>query len=245
MISLKDIRAKLVASSSTTNKTFTDNLYRFWDMPAGSTTRVRFLPDTDQSNSFFWVEQRAITLQFRGTKQNPTTPVQVRIPVTNEVMAYNRELWLVDEALGRKFYPKRTYIMQAFVVQDAMNTFNDTQVVRLNISEQVMKNIKSGLLDPSMETNPTDFVNGLDFKIVKSQQGQFANYSTSAYVRKDTALRPDQVETATAIQHLTTLLDDMSKVNPDHALMALDLAVNNQLFDNALNTLTVFKSSTK
>ena len=43
-------------------------------------------------------------------------------------------------------------------------------------------------MDPEMEDLPVDFNNGLDYRITKTQKGQYADYSTSSWARKETAL---------------------------------------------------------
>ena len=62
MASLAEIRAKLQASegrkSGESNQGSGDNaIYAHWNIPEGTTARIRFLPDADPKNSFFWVEQ--------------------------------------------------------------------------------------------------------------------------------------------------------------------------------------------
>ena len=43
-----------------------------------------------------------------------------------------------------------------------------------------------------MEDLPVDYVNGLDYRITKTQKGQYADYSTSSWARKETALTEDE-----------------------------------------------------
>lgn len=43
-------------------------------------------------------------------------------------------------------------------------------------------------MDPEMENMPTDFSAGLDFTIKKTSKGGYADYSTSSWARKETAL---------------------------------------------------------
>jgi len=44
------------------------------------------------------------------------------------------------------------------------------------------------LMDPELEELPTDYLRGLDFRITKTSKGGFADYSTSKWARKETAL---------------------------------------------------------
>ena len=55
MATLAEIRAKLQASSqqNTGSTGGSDNgIYPHWNMPEGTTTTVRFLPDADPNNTF-------------------------------------------------------------------------------------------------------------------------------------------------------------------------------------------------
>jgi hypothetical protein len=40
-------------------------------------------------------------------------------------------------------------------------------------------------MDPEMEELPTDLMRGLDFRIVKTSKGGYADYSTSTWARKE------------------------------------------------------------
>ena len=54
-------------------------------------------------------------------------------------------------------------------------------------------------MDPELEELPTDYLRGLDFRISKTAKGGFADYSTSKWARKETAL--DEVEQAAVAEH--------------------------------------------
>jgi hypothetical protein len=43
-------------------------------------------------------------------------------------------------------------------------------------------------MDPELENLPTDYSAGLDFRIAKTQKGGFADYNTSKWARKESAL---------------------------------------------------------
>jgi hypothetical protein len=54
-------------------------------------------------------------------------------------------------------------------------------------------------MDPELEELPTDLLRGLDFRISKTAKGGFADYSTSKWARKETAL--DEAEMAAIESH--------------------------------------------
>jgi hypothetical protein len=86
MASLAEIRAKLkeqeARSSGSGPATGGDNaIYPFWNIKEGESATLRFLPDGDTDNTFFWKERLMIKLPFAGVKgETDSRPVQVQIP---------------------------------------------------------------------------------------------------------------------------------------------------------------------
>ena len=73
MASLAEIRAKLAEqqnrTSGNTSSGGGDNaIYPHWNMQEGKEATVRFLPDGNKANTFFWVERAMIKLPFAGIK---------------------------------------------------------------------------------------------------------------------------------------------------------------------------------
>ena len=82
-MTLAEIRAKLQANENRgSGKQQGDNaIYAHWNIPENTTARVRFLPDADPKNNFFWVERAMINLPFAGIKgQADSKPVIVQVP---------------------------------------------------------------------------------------------------------------------------------------------------------------------
>ena len=70
-LTLAQMRAKFAEQDSKRgNFTGTGDkaAYKFWDIPENSTATVRFLPDGNDDNSFFWVRRITIKMPFSGTK---------------------------------------------------------------------------------------------------------------------------------------------------------------------------------
>lgn len=223
-MSLADIRAKLQAQENRTqqNTSPSDNaIFPFWNMADGTTSTVRFLPDGDSSNSFFWVERAMIKLPFTGIKgQNENKQVLVQVPCMEmygescPVLAEVRT-WYKDESLketANKYWKKRTYLFQGFVRQNPMQDDKSPEnpIRRFVISPQIFAIIKSSLMDPEIEELPTDYLRGLDFRITKGKKGDYADYSTSGWARKESALT--EVEQAALEAHgLYNLKDYLPK----------------------------------
>jgi len=223
MASLAEIRAKLKAQESRGERTGGgDNaIFPHWNIPEGSTSVVRFLPDGDPNNTFFWAERLMIRLPFNGVKGDMNSkPVVVQVPCVemwNETCPILTEVrtWFKDsslEEMGRKYWKKRSYIFQGFVNENPLtdDTTPENPIRRFVISPSIFTLIKDALMDPDIQELPTDYDMGLDFRITKTTKGQYADYSTSKWARKETALT--EVQRAAIDTHgLHTLSDFLPK----------------------------------
>lgn len=205
MATLAEIRAKLQEAQTKTSGNSTgggDNaIYPHWNMQEGKEAVVRFLPDGNQNNTFFWVERAMIKLPFAGVKgETDSRAVQVQVPcvemyndgtacpILSEVRGWFKDKSL--EEMGRKYWKKRSYIFQGFVTEDPLkeDTTPDNPIRRFIIGPQIYQIIRSALMDPELEELPTDFLRGVDFRIAKTSKGGFADYSTSKWSRRERAL---------------------------------------------------------
>jgi hypothetical protein len=227
MATLAEIRAKLQASQNTQSNGGSNGepsvIYPHWNMADGSESTIRFLPDADTSNDFFWVEKQMIKLPFAGIKgESDSRPCIVQVPciemydakaycpVLTEVRAWFKDKSL--EELGRKYWKKRTFLTQGFVVEDGLKEDNapENKIRRFIISPQIFGLIKSALLDPELEELPTDYLRGLDFRICKTTKGGFADYTTSKWSRRERSLSEAEAQSIST-QGLFNLSDFLPK----------------------------------
>ena len=205
MTTLAEIRSKLLESQNRTTGTYDNGIYPHWNMPEGKEAIIRFLPDGNSNNTFFWVERNMIKLPFNGIKDSPEKN-KVFVPVPCVEM-YNEGLtcpilsevrgWFKDkslEELGRAYWKKRTYLFQGFVVDDPLNEEDppENPIRRFIISPQIFQIIKSALMDPELDELPTDYNRGIDFRISKSSKGAYADYTTSKWSRRERPLSKDE-----------------------------------------------------
>jgi len=202
MASLAEIRARLQAAESKQpgQSSGGDNaIYPHWNMEEGASSVLRFLPDSNTKNAFFWAERQMIRLPFNGIKGEMDSK-QVIVPVpcvemwgdSCPILAEVRT-WFKDKSLedmGRKYWKKRSYIFQGFVRENALadDKAPENPIRRFIIGPQIFATIKSALMDPELEELPTDLQRGLDFRITKTAKGGYADYSTSKWARKESAL---------------------------------------------------------
>ena len=114
--------------------------------------------------------------------------------ILNEVRGWFKDPTLED--MGRKYWKKRSYVFQGFVTENGLSEDGtpENPIRRFIIGPQIFHLIKSALMDPDMEELPTDYTSGVDFRIVKTSKGGYADYSTSNWARRERPLT--EVETA-------------------------------------------------
>ena len=250
MASLAEIRARIAAQETKgqnkgSNTQSDNSIYPHWNIDEGTTATVRFLPDANDKNTFFWVERQLIKLPFNGVKggdqQNVNKRVEVQVPCVEmyndgsvcPVLAEVRP-WYKDESLkemANRYWKKRSYIFQGFV---RTNPLGDDKtpanpIRRFVISSQIFNVIKSSLMDPEMEELPTDYINGVDFNIRKTAKGGYSDYSTSNWARKVSPLT--EAEYAAIEAHNLFNLSDFLPKKPGEA----ELKIIKEMFEASVD----------
>ena len=251
MATLAEIRAKLQASESgnrQSGSTGGDNaIFPFWNIPENSTSVLRFLPDGDSSNTYFWRERQMIRLEFAGVKGQPDSrKVTVNVPCNEmwgptgscPVLAEVRP-WFKDPALedmGRKYWKKRSYVFQGFVTESSLqeDTTPENPVRRFIINPSIFNIIKSALMDSDFVELPTDTEQGTDFRLTKTTKGQYADYSTSGWARRERSL--DSNERSAIETHGLFNLNDYLPKQPNEEELGVigkmfEASVDGQLYD--------------
>ena len=241
MATLAEIRAKLKSTevNRSTSNTGGDNaIYPHWNIQEGQEAVVRFLPDSDTNNTFFWTERAMIKLPFAGIKgQADSRPVQVQVPcmemygktcpVLTEVRPWFKDKSMED--MGRKYWKKKSYIFQGFVLNNPLAEESpENPIRRFIIGPQIFNIIRSALMDPEMEELPTDSVRGVDFRITKTSKGGYADYSTSKWSRRERAL--DEAERAAIDKHGLHNLNDFRPKEPTDA----EIKIIKELFEKSV-----------
>ena len=248
---LEEIRKKLQAmdakrgSGASSDK----SLYPLWNIPDGTSVQVRFLPDGNEDNTFFWVEKQVIKLPFAGIKgHDEHKPVEVTVPCMEmwgsrgscPILAEVRPWWNDKslEEMARKYWIKRTYYAHGFVRQDPIKDGEQPEnpIRKFIIGPQIFKIMKAALLDPDMEHSPVDLVNGVDFIISKTTKGGYADYSTSKWARKESSIT-EEMQDAIAqygLPDLTSYLPKKPTPEQLHAMFEMfQASVDGELYDPA------------
>jgi len=243
MATLAEIRAKLKASEQkgSGERTGGDNsIYAFWNLKEGDESVLRFLPDGNTDNTFFWVERAMIKLPFAGIKgESESKNITVQVPCmemygdTCPILTEVRP-WFKDPALedmGRKYWKKRSYIFQGFVVEDGLQEKEtpENPIRRFIIGPQIFQSIRAALVDPELEDLPTDYINGLDYRMKKTSKGGYADYSTSSWARRERPL--SDAEQAAVKQHGLYNLSDFLPKKPGE----VELKVIKEMFEASVD----------
>jgi hypothetical protein len=265
---LAEIRARLQqAETNNNNQNFDNSTFPFWNAPNGSTSEVRFVPDGNLENPYFWVTKYSIKLPFNGVKNGDAKPVYVTVPcidrlpdkegnsrtpflgeeptdfaqgcpILNEVRGWYKEKDQASTELANKYWKKPTFIMQGFVRVNSVpdDKSPENPIRKFSFNKQLFNLIKAGLLDKDMDNLPTDFSNGSDFRMAKTAKGQYADYGTSSYSRKESSLTPDELA-AIEKYKLANLSDYLGKKPTQQDLDIIkemfEASVNGEAYDTA------------
>ena len=243
MATLAEIRSKLKEQEQrqSGNTTGGDNaIYPFWNIKEGDSAVLRFLPDGNKDNTFFWTERLMIKLPFPGVKnETDSKPIQVQIPcmemygdtcnILNEVRGWFKDPTLED--MGRKYWKKRSYLFQGFVVDNPLqeDSVPENPIRRFIIGPQIFQLIKQALMDPDMEELPTDYTSGIDFRLNKTSKGGYADYSTSNWARRERPLN-DQEMHAINTNGLFNLSDFLPKKPTD-----VEIKIMQEMFEASVD----------
>lgn len=189
-----------------------DSFLAFWNIPERQALNLRFLPDADSENPFgFWRERDMINIPFNGVKGVHTDKVTVSVPCnemwdkinTCPVLKEVRTWWNSGdkelEELARVYWKKKSYLLQCLIAPNSVDVKDDqapeNPIRRILVTKQLFAKIESIMLDPDLVDMPTDYTNGLDFRVVKSKNsGGFNSYDESKFAMKARPLSDEEME---------------------------------------------------
>jgi hypothetical protein len=247
MASLAEIRARLTQQDTKQqNKNAPQqgdrSTYPHWNMEEGTIATVRFLPDADPNNPFFWVEKQVIKLTFNGVLGDPNSKrVEVSVPCIemypgNEKCPILTEVrtWYKDESMtemANKYWKKRSFIYQGFVRANPIATDEtpENPIRKFVITSSIHNIIKTSLMDPELMETPVHYTQGLDFNIRKTMKGGYADYATSGWSRRESPLT--EAELAAIDAHGLHNLSDFLPKKPSSA----ELAIIKEMFEASVD----------
>lgn len=168
--------------------------YSFWKMPDDSTATVRFLPDADPDNNLgFLVEKLEHELMVNGKKKKvPCLSMHgEHCPICELSRKHYAE---GNEAMGKKYYRKKSYIGQVLVVESPIEHDQEQLVKLIDFGPAVFKQIQAAFQSGDLEEAPYELKGGYNFRIKKTKNGQYASYTTSSFAPKQTDVDDEIIE---------------------------------------------------
>lgn len=186
--------SKKSESSGEGNTGFWDKFYPFYKMGYDETVTFRFLPDLDEDNPLtFIVENKYHELMINGKKKRIACLKMYgeACPCCEHSQQhYNAG----DIQMGKTFWRKIDYIAQGIIVSTPFEypIKPDENPVRLiSLGPKIYKKLENSIVKGDLDNPPTDMENGYDYRIVKTKQGEYPDYSNSEFVRKSSAISED------------------------------------------------------
>lgn len=222
---------------------FVSNYYPFWNMKSGQSAKVRFLPDSNESNPrLFMVEKVSHNLTINGQKR--TVPCLSMYGEDCPVCKISQEYYKAkDEVNGKKYWRKKQYIAQALIVEDPLPPDTQTgethagKVRYLALGYQIYNIIKEAFAseDDPLESVPYDFNDGYDFIIKRTDQGQYPSYTTGTkFHSRQRALTEDELAVVEeGMVDLSTLLPKNPGFDKVNAQLSADLNGDEYVEDGA------------
>jgi hypothetical protein len=198
------LRARMNEANKKTERVAGDggSNFPFWNIPEGGVAVVRFLPDADVSNPFFWSEKHTISLPFDGILNGDPKPLTIKVPsmsTWNEKCAITeaiKPLWNSDRDTAKRYYRKKSFNYAGFVVTSPLpeDRVPENPIRKFALNQSIHDVIWAALMDAEMEEIPTEYSLGRDFRIIKTRKAEYANYSTSSFSMRQRALSPDELQ---------------------------------------------------
>lgn len=212
------------------NNNSTEDWYPFWNMDFGETAKLRFLPDADPNAPHFvkekWLHKLTVTVD--GREQTRSVPClenygEKTCPICEKARAFYKDN---DDDQGLKYWRKRSYIAQVWVIDSPFDVEGSRHKL-ISLNPRIYEGIKQAIQQGDVEVIPTDFEAGYDFRLNKTRSGQWADYSTSRFAPRQSALDSEIVEGL----ELYNLADKLPrKPNLDYVNAVLEAALTGEEF---------------
>lgn len=191
--------------------------FPFWKAETSTVSTVRFLPDLNEDNPMgFLTENLTHELTVNGKREKVACLKMYGedCPICALSQKYYDEKSSdFNEALGKKYYRKKSYIGQVLVVESPVE-HDAAQVVKLiEFGPKIFNQIQAAFKSGDLANPPYELKGGHNFRIRKTKNGEYADYGTSSFAPKESDVADDLIE----IIELHSLNDYRAKkVSKDH-----------------------------
>jgi hypothetical protein len=206
-------------NQNTSNTVGGSAIYPHWSIPIDTHAILRFLPDGDDSNPFFWVERSIRKLPFtavKGVDLGNRKSVSVTVPDLN---MFEKNLDPIQRDIApwwnegrhdeyRVYKKKLSYLYQGFVrlhpgfVDQRGNKVKEEETPENPIRRFIMgpglhDMIKAIIMNVKVNHAVVDFEHGRDFEIHARKKGQHNNYDASHWSFNEDPLSIEELEAIT------------------------------------------------
>lgn len=169
--------------------------YDFWNLDIGGESTVRILMDKDEDNeNLFYVPK------YEHKIENDRLSCLENYGEDCPICALSQQFYNAEgkgSVNGKKYWHSRTDIVRAYVVQDGVKHKQELtipyqgNVTTLYLGKQVLERIIGSLADFKDDENPFQMINGCDFVIRKSKNGEQNSYVGSGFARRMSDIKVD------------------------------------------------------
>lgn len=172
--------------------------FNFWKAPTDSVSVVRFLPDLDEENPMgFLVENLVHELVVNGKREKVACLKMYGedCPICALSQKYYDEKDPEhNEALGKKYYRKKSYIGQVLVLETPVEHDAEQIVKLIDFGPAIFNQINAAFKSGDLEEAPYELKGGYNFRIKKTKSGEYASYTTSSFSPKQSDVADDVIE---------------------------------------------------
>ena len=197
--SLADYASAFAQKTSGGGDTSWRLFFNFWKAPVDSTSTVRFLPDANEDSNpmGFLVENLVHELVINGKKEKVACLKMYGedCPICALSQKYYDEKSPDhNQTLGKKYYRKKSYIGQVLVVETPVEHDAEQLVKLIDFGPAIFKSIQAAFASGDLEEKPWSLKGGYNFRIRKTQAGEYASYTTSGFAPKQTDVADEVIE---------------------------------------------------
>jgi hypothetical protein len=210
------LRARFKSNTRTTTRSNTPSdsrYYPFFLAEVGTESIVRFVPDKNEDNQWFFLERDLHQIPVNGEiKKVPCLKMygHASCPMCESSRLYYKKEGK-QSATGKQLYRKRDWLSQVYVKKDALpvnaeaNENFEGKVKAVVVTSQVYEAIDISLED--VDEPPHLYKGGCDFIIRPTQDGNYRSYVRSRFAKSPSDLDDDIIDYIEAsIVDLRTLL---------------------------------------
>lgn len=189
MDQLKDAFKKRTDSQSSSSGSW-DKFFPFYKMNFGEIAAFRFLPDLDENNPWaFVVENKYHEFTINGKKKRVACLHMYGedCPACEMSSKFYSD---GDKTMGKTFWRKIDYLASGLVVSSPFEfkISDDNPNSLISLGPKLFEIVEAALIQGDFDQPPYDLIDGCDFRIAKTQQGEYASYTTSAFARKSSPI---------------------------------------------------------